>query len=288
MRAVIGIDPGSSYTGVAVAIGEPGDPAPQLLRLSGVVMGSGDVAGSVRSRVLPEVERCCVAGCGTSATSIWLEEPPEYAHADVGHGSEARIGYALGWLSGLVAGGAHAFWAPNQLVLRRAAVRAWRDHMLVFCGRRGLLMQAPTRASIPGVRSSFAPGLTQRFSVKNAGGGGFVRSWSGCGHEDQFASFADLRAAEDRTCHTCAVASKADPKPDPAAWVRDEWKRLACVGIARFWPDLYAPLVVGAQERRRFAGGAAVAGEKPDHQLAGVADACEAAWLSLYALTVES
>ena len=111
-------------------------------------MFAGDVERSVRERVIPalldaagaipespartqdgvslsyEEKRTLLRNAGTP---LWLEEPPDFSRSDVNHGSEARIGYAEGWLSGLVAG-------QMGLPTRRVTVSEWRATMLIACG----------------------------------------------------------------------------------------------------------------------------------------------------------
>lgn len=305
MRVALAVDPGNKYTGIACAYwaDPPGDPlgtGMALAALDGVTMFSGDVERSVRERVVPRLldmvgtipvqekpattylEHFDLLDPGqqretfsrvlrSSGTPLWFEEPPDFSRSDVHHGSEARIGYAEGWLSGLVAG-------QVGLPTHRVTVSAWRATMIATCGKRGLYVTAPSRRTAPTALAMAA----QRSTVTGRPGGGFTRTFTDCGHAQSFASFVDLKRSTG-TCATCAVPVKT---VDPADWVRDEWKRIACQGIQRSWPDLYAPLVATARGRRRAKPGEAAPTEIPDHQVAGIADACEAAWIAVHALSV--
>ncbi len=254
MNSVVAVDPGSRHTGVASAVLVDGQP--EVTSLAGVVMHQGDAERSVRERVLPLLR-------SSPAAVLWLEEPPDYRHSDVEHGSEARIGYALGWVSGLIAGGA-------GLSTRRVAVSDWRTSMVTTCGRRGIFVEPPRRARAPSTPAAIA----QRFDIAGRPAGGFIRTWRGCGHTQQFISFAELSRAGAGACGICSGPEAK--QPDPAEWVRDEWKRIACHSVQRLWSGLYAELVAEARGRQRGPG------SPPDHRLPGVPDACEAAWIAVH------
>lgn len=305
MRVALAIDPGNKYTGIACASwtdpsGDPLGAGIELAALDGVTMFAGDVERAVRERVVPglldmvgtipvqekpattylehfdlldaeQQRETLLRVLRSSGTPLWFEEPPDFSRSDVHHGSEARIGYAEGWLSGLVAG-------QMGLTTHRVTVSAWRATMIATCGKRGLYVTAPSRRTAPTALAMAA----QRSTVTGRPGGGFVRTFTECEHTQSFASFADLKRSTG-TCAACAVPTKAI---DPADWVRDEWKRIACQGIQRFWPELYAPLVATARGRRRPKSGATAPTEIPDHQVTGVPDACEAAWIAVHALSV--
>ena len=270
-RSVVAVDPGNSYTGIACAWSRSPNDEPVVERFTGVVMIDGQVERSVAERLFPLVAQLSSASCGSMGTVLAFEEPPEYSRSDVGHGSEARIGYAEGWLSGLIAGSV-------GLPTRRVAVSAWRDHMLVFAARRGLLLAKPTRAAAP-----IGPAKFQRFEVRSNEPPlrGFTRVWLGCAggtnHEESFVSLAALTASTASSCPVCATSALT---LEAAGWVRDEWKRMACEAAERFWPRQYAEALAPALERARL--------PKPAHQLGGVADGCEALWIALYALSVRS
>jgi hypothetical protein len=296
VRVALAVDPGNRHTGIACATqGDMGTDI-DLVALAGITLHAGDVERSVRERIVPalldatgkipvdgvpalahlpyvEVQRDVLLRTlrNVDRVSIWFEEPPDYSRSDVRHGSEARIGYAEGWLSGLVAG-------QMGLPTRRVAVSAWRETMIRTCVQRGLYIVAPSRRMAPTPLAVAA----QCSTVTGRPGGGFVRTFTDCGHAQSFASFADLKRSTG-ICATCAVPVKT---ADPANWVRDEWKRIACQGIQRFWPELYASLVAAARGRRRAKPGEAAPTEVPDHQVAGIADACEAAWIAVHALSV--
>jgi Tfp pilus assembly protein PilV len=57
---------------------------------------------------------------------------------------------------------------------------------------------------------------------------------------------------------------------------RDEWKRLACALVLAKWPEAYEAMAAPCRARARTA--------KPDHQIEGVSDACEAACIAFHVL----
>ena len=296
MRISLAVDPGNRHTGIACAwtnAPTPGIKDIHLAAMEGIVMFAGDVERSVRERVIPalldaagaipespartqdgvslsyEEKRTLLRNAGTP---LWLEEPPDFSRSDVNHGSEARIGYAEGWLSGLVAG-------QMGLPTRRVTVSEWRATMLIACGAYGTWVVAPSRRRAPTPLAVAA----QRSDVTSCPDGGFRRTFRECGHTQIFASFSDLKKHATGSCSVCAL-----PRPkelDPAEWVRDEWKRIACAGIKRAWPERYAPLVAEARGRRRVKPGDTAPPENADHHVVGVPDACEAAWIAVHALT---
>lgn len=92
-----------------------------------------------------------------------------------------------------------------------------------------------------------------------------------CGHEVTVDGMASLTAMG-TNCPRCRDREK---RRDPAEEIRDAWKLLACDGIAHFFPILFAELVTDARSRARDK-------TKEPWQLAGVSDACEAAWIAIH------
>jgi predicted lipoprotein with Yx(FWY)xxD motif len=104
--------------------------------------------------------------------------------------------------------------------------------------------------------------------------GRYYATFKGCDHRaDIGGSFAEVEASPTKMCPQCNLATMATGMT-PDEWRRDEWKRLACTAVAHRWPTLYAAVVEDARGRARS--------QKPDHRLAGVADACEAAGVALH------
>lgn len=108
---------------------------------------------------------------------------------------------------------------------------------------------------------------------RRAPGGGFTISFTGCAHT-WFAK--DLYALQDRPerCPTCSPsASAANDAADPMAH-KALWVDLA----RRAWPEEVEAVAASARARAKDP-------TRPLHQLAGVADACDAALLLQYAIT---
>lgn len=194
---------------------------------------------------------------------VGIEIPPDTARADVHHGGQAAIGWALGYLQGLVE-------APLRRGGRRIAhveVAAWRRAMLVWSNRWGVLAQEPAM-NPPPVASELMK--RQPFEVARKGTG-FELVWAGCGHRSPVASYEQLIGSPPYACPECEP-ERLRKLADPAEWRREQWKILACRLVQAHWPVEYAALVADARERVRT--------EKADHELAGVADACEAVWIA--------
>lgn len=246
--STVGVDPSNSWVGLARADGE------RLAELVAVRCFPGEPERTVHERIRPWMPR------DPRGWSLVLEEPPPASRAN--HGRQAPIGYAVGYMSGLIAAG----WPPRAV--SKVQVSAWRDAMIVLAARRGLLLEKPTRRPKP-------KGLKGRMGKLRRAQGrpGLVVTWLGCDHEQVFESLSALQANTPPACPDCAgVVVEADGMDDHE-WRRDEWKRIACHGIAELWPGLYQPVVDDARSRARS--------NRPDHRLEGVADACEAAWIAV-------
>lgn len=108
---------------------------------------------------------------------------------------------------------------------------------------------------------------------QRAPGGGFTIGFTGCAHTWSARDFMALQKRPER-CPTCSQSpgttnDAADPMAHKAQWV----------DIARrAWPDEVEALAATARERARSS-------TRALHQLAGVADACDAALLLQYVIT---
>lgn len=187
--------------------------------------------------------------------------------ADVHHGAQAEIGFAQGWLGGLVAGRLHAIGAAVHL----APVQDWRDHMLEVAAEIGAPMVAPRRG-----RAALGPETAvERFRLGSEPGGAITRTWLPCAHQERFPDYGMLARAQTVRCPLCPRAAR--PKASAAESVRDAWKATACRFVEQLALGAYMELVADARSRARAA-------DMPDHQLVGVSDACEAVGIALYGL----
>lgn len=246
---IVAVDPSSTYTGIAVQDGDN-------VRLHRVRM-LRDTARSYRERLLP------LLPSPSDVSAVLVEEPPDTARKDTGRaGKQAVIGRAVSWVGGLIASPYVAAGVPVDQV----QPGPWRESMLLAAARRGLLLEAPSRASRPAP----PPARVARSIVRSTTRipGGRFRLVFACGHEQEIAYNRLEDGAE------CAACRAPKPVISDADWITDEWKRIACVVAARFWPEAYAGLVREAEEGARSA--------REHHRLAGVADAAEAGCMLLH------
>lgn len=247
----IGCDPASDYVGLGI---EQPDGKMEMHRRR---MGK-DLEGSVQRRVWPLLQE--VAGrVDGGGVVLALERPPPTARTDTRHGHQAAIGYPIGYVSGLIA--ARAIQLGFEVV--RVNVSPWRDSMLIDAARRGLVLDRPGRKRR---RKALGAKSPVRRIDRGAHGERSVL-WVGCEHSYRLTPDADLlpqinHLVEAGGCPECRRPATPDE-------VRDQWKRVACQWAKHRWPDSYRRLVVEARRSART--------DRPDHQLAGVPDACEAA-----------
>ncbi len=224
----------------------------------------GEVERSFRERVAPEMARL-TGGPYTLA----LERPPPTALASANHGHQARIGDAIGYMSGLMA---YKNVMAGRLVLR-PSVSFWRAAMFVHAARYGLLLEKP-RPKLATVRT-IAGTVHKLVRVVD---GGLGVTWRGCDHVLVFEDYSALQAGTPDGCPECEASTrKAGPRGMTAdEWKRDEWKRIACLFVGTLWPEFYGVLLAGPRERAKSV--------KPDHRYAGVSDACEAVGIAVSVL----
>ena len=261
---VAGIDPSNGYTGIAAA-----RPAAQLrdrlLEARAVRLFEEDAycVRSIRERIAPVLDQWIA-----DDLLLAIEQAPPTAREDMGHGAQAEIGYAQGWLGGMICGR-----YADTARIERFGPSPWRDTMIVEAARNGLLLQKPTRASLTSAQGGAA--VTRVLRVDRAPQGGFNVLWRGCAHVFWCLNMGAVQAKPDR-CPECAKGDK--PRPAVGADIRDAWKALACRFVAHFWPEIYEGIVAPARERAHT--------NPPDHRLAGVPDACEAVGIALHGLTL--
>lgn len=257
---IVGIDQSNAATGIGVV--RPAERLQErLLWLEPILMLDDDVERSVLERIYPVLEHWTEH----DRAQLWVEQAPPMMRSDVKHGAQASIGFAQGWLGGLIAGR-----FLGRFPVHRVGPSPWRTTMLVEAARAGLVLPEPGRKPPPP-----PPGQVQRFKVDRAGAA-FVRVWDGCNHRETFHTYADLHKAQAQACTTCAAGNAVQTLTDAEA-VRDAWKATACRFVRHFWPGMYDNVVRGAQARARS--------DRPEHRLAGVADACEAVGIALHGLS---
>ena len=250
---VVGIDLSSSLTGVALVSGDA-----QRVHLHWTRM--------VR---VPEdpwrgVERILELIPG-DASRVLIERPPTVVKSDVRHGSQAAIGYALGRMTGLLEGELRR----KGLAYRLVEVRDWRATMLRTSTAWGVPATPPPPKPPPPPPPS---PLFQRARAVREGGTVYL-VWP-CDHRVPVDPSGPIG---DTACRVCAREEGRKSKEKPlnrAQWVSAEWKRLACRLVAAHWPEPWAAVVADARGRART--------ERAEHELAGVADAAEAAWIGVH------
>lgn len=273
---VVGIDPSNRQTGLACVDARPGLALRErLIDVRAVPMFTGDdgagVLRSMRERVHPILAEWAKLG---ALMTFWVEQAPPTARADAGHGAQGEIGWAQGWCAGLAV-------APYvaRFPVHRAQPGTWRDSMQIESAQAGLLLQTPDRRRAAAEVSSVL-GVDrvkrQRFKVDidPQARGAYLRRWDGCAHVEHFADFASLRAMESTMCPSCHAAPAPVRASSEADRIRAEWKACACRFVSHFWPTTFADLVKGPAERAKS--------EKAPHELAGVADACEAVGIAVH------
>lgn len=268
---LVGIDPGNTVTGLGVASLDTWDARPEVLLLGFVRPAAGHGARSIAEGVwstLRKVEADAGPRRSAGGTFRRYERPPDRARQDTNHGAQAGIGWKLGFLCGVIVG-----TAPDAPP-REAFVQHWRSNMFTLAARWGVVVHPPAHGPPrPAPSDQAAIGRTQAARLERVGGG-LELVWAGCEHRDQL-TLVELERAP-RRCPTCSrepMVAEGDDRPDRAAWVRGEWKRIACEATRRIWPAQYDAMVQGPRSRARSV--------TPDHQLQGVSDACEALWIGL-------
>lgn len=262
----VGIDQSNSYTGIAIA---PSAWAGGLQSLGFVIMYQGDVERSYRERILPALP--------DQVHAIGIEKSAGVARSDTNHGKQAVIGEALGWLGGLIA----SPYVARGIPVLRPEPGEWRQSLRLYAAEKGELLPEVTRAQVVAqAEIANAPkpdrlgDLTRTFVTTVKGAKiVFTSKWSRCGHpwSGSLAELQDVPAA----CPRCAKGTRIDP----AALVRDAWKKWSCDAARRLFPDSYEELVSGARARART--------DKPDHQLGGVSDACDAAGVLIHTMEMQ-
>jgi len=251
---VVGIDPGSTMLGIS-AFRLTGSSA-ELVGLASVRVGDDLLTGTrvgVRNVLADWAVPWQSPTCGWS-----VEHAPPTAHADVGHGAQAVIGWGLAASAYTVLG---AFChGPHRVILPTP----WREKMLITGARHRLLIEKPSRkvAAPPRpVKVNNVLGPVKR------DGDAWVSTYRGCGHPVRIVGdYQVLTTTTIPPCPVCAAPPTETTRTGDQ--VRDLWKAAACRFVGHLWPEHYAAVVRDARSRART--------NPPDHHLVGVSDACEA------------
>ena len=249
MTVYLGCDPGSDYMGLARLDGDS-------LTMSRIRMGGGALTSANVNDVRWHM--------GDDRMVVGIEQPPPTVRKDVNHGHQAPIGWRLGLAaSTVIVPALRRGWPVTEV-----PVGEWRATMLVHAARGGLLIQKPSRRGRVGRPMLTPTGSTVARAQRLGESGGFEVHFKWCAHVHVADNYEDM--IEIVNCPECAKP----PKPVTYDEIRDAWKRICCEWVAHFWPDEYVRIVAQAKKTART--------EKPDHQLVGVADACEAVGVAVH------
>lgn len=265
---VLSIDPGNTYTGWCVSWAHPlretSEPTPGVW--GAVRVGDRGVytaARELRETIGAVLSRRETWTTTEAITHVYVEQAP-IASRDDKLGNEADIGWKQGWAAAHMALIVAPYCVPIPV-----QVSAWRESMIIESTRAGFLLQAPSRKRA--VPAALVVGRNAIANVKRIEGGRFEVEYK-CGHH---ATAPNYSAMTERfvECPECAKPPRTEDLT--AEEIRDAWKELACRFAAHWAPETYARLVADARSRART--------EKPDHQLQGVPDACEALGINVHA-----
>ncbi len=255
---VVGCDPSSSYVGLGLVSSSPesrlgfGLDGLLSIRLRTVSWQE------VEERIGPVIERWSAPG-----VVLAIEQPPPTARKDrTKTVQQAAVSWPIGRVSGLLE--MHA-----KLTTVYALPGDWRDSMLTLSARAGLVRQKPRRSGI--TRPSLCS--TPVRDVRAVGDGKLLITFRGCGHAHEVHGYERLKEVGG-ICPQCGSAAKNDTRSH-AEQIREEWKKLACEITRVHFPAMFATLENDARSRARDHG-------KEAWRLAGVPDACEAAWVAAH------
>lgn len=251
MSCVVAFDPAAT-TGWASML------ADELVGLDAVTSRTGETVEAFAARAWDAATRPLLR----PVRLVLIEEPPSQVRNDVHHGPQAWIGYQLGLRSGAL--GAVAVARNPDVQVARVAVGAWRTAMVAGVRARFGVVLDPHD---PPGRARAAPTAGGRMRAERAPDGlGHVLRWDGCDHATPL--IGPLSRAP-TACPDCRRRPSSR-----AVDVTDGWKRCAVHAVRLMYPAALDLLVARARARARV--------EQEDHELSGVADACEAACLCVW------
>lgn len=281
---VIGLDPSASSR-AGWAVQDPSRPvSARLIALGSVRAVRGDYDATT-TRIASAI--CEAVGPRAAVDVVATERPPDSLRGDTGYGATLQSAWAQGWIgAGVCAELRHRY--PCRIV-RATPPAPWREAMFIEAARNGLLLEKPTRATVTAAhafhRAAMSEARQQRLVATSRlrkvirVDGGYEAVYR-CGHRRRIeGGYEALAVANVPPCGSCAgPAPSNDDGLDVNAAVRAEWKKVACRFVEHFWPDQYSQLVADARSRATTVG-------KPDHELAGVSDACEAVGITVWGAT---
>lgn len=252
----IGIDPGSDYIGLgAVQIDDDNRlTCLGLHRIRVAGLSLGNFVAKVDQLLRPLVQGNVI---------LSYEQPPPTARADTRHGHQAPIGWRLGVISGAIIS---PYLLADNVQSQEIKVAAWRDGLMDFAAVHGPQAVRPSRRDLGRAVTGVKAG-TLMTPLTSLPTGGWIGEYT-CGCEASLKTLKDVQ--ESAICRNCSTVKKID---DPAIAIRDAWKELACQIVQHHFPQQYAELIEPARKAARS--------NPPDHQLSGVADACEGLCLSI-------
>ena len=277
---VVALDPGNSHAGSSIVAvpdrarqGARAVP-PTVLEAEVFAPRVNETTGLDFGMRIARHHAQCAARLGLVAR-LAVEEPPFKVRADVRHGSQAEIGYRLGvvsaaWLATLLPLAPTLAAPPGHVAV---PVASWRTTMIALAPAWGAPVDAATAAQpvrtlgAPPVRWSVDHSYRQEVTVSD-----LIRVVASPCKHTMLVSLPGLEHLP-TTCDQCEGEGnrRADKRAED---VTERWKRLAVFTALRIWPHVVEPLRDAARLRART--------EKPDHQLVGVPDACEAIWLGVH------
>jgi hypothetical protein len=266
-NAVIALDPGNTYSGLAVADADATTVRAAMIGIERVRTANHTpyLAGH---KLLRPMAHYLVRRHELQVVAVAIEHAPPTMRKDApGAASRGDVGFKQAWLAASFCG------APGDLVPidgepLEISTSEWRTSLLAVTGER-----KPTRDGV--VRHAEAALTRRPPPTVSRRGTDFVLTWSACGHETVREAAGFRPDLAPTTCPTCA----AKPVGDPAKLVREAWKEIAVRGAIDMWPSLMEPVIaqaVGASTKAKR-------GQTPDPwTLQGVPDAAEAAWCAFH------
>lgn len=187
--------------------------------------------------------------------------PPTFKDDGTGRAKrQAVIGVALGRARFMFESWAYAHRVPVRFV-PNLEWRTWASGW------------AATAAAGPVARLKLGADLSRVITSQppQRDGSGFTVGFAGCAHTWRAANYARLTKRPER-CPTCSRVGSGTKDPDPMAH-KQAWVEIA----SRAWPVEVERVAAAARSRAKNP-------DRPLHQLAGVADACDAALVLQYVI----
>jgi hypothetical protein len=196
-----------------------------------------------------------VAAAGGHDVHLWVEEPPPTFHDDdTGRAKrQATIGTRLGLAMGVTLAWAHARGVEGDL-LPNTEWRRWTKTQMA--SRR--FQTSPTASGTP------TPAIVTARPPRTREGGGWCVTFEGCDHAWMADDFLQL-ARRPSTCPECSKPS--------ASTSRNAHKAPFVASAVERWPVVRDFALARRSDAREI------------HDVPGVADVCDAAWMCAYLLS---